>query len=177
MVIKDQKQGGSPYYSVITKPDIKGTLELYGYKEPRDVDNAYNSTNNVVIRVTNLERALDESIQQKGGVALGIFAAADVTIAGISDIPSQVRAIANSKKVKAYIDNFTGSGERLDFSSEEYFDGIQNDALEGQKEYRNFVSQYVDNGVFENVEDVKAKYKLYKDGVLSEGKQKMLLKV
>ena len=167
-----KKQGGSPYYSVITKPDIKGTLELYGYKEPRDVDNAYNSTNNVVIRVTNLERALDESIQQKGGVALGIFAAADVTIAGISDIPSQVRAIANSKKVKAYIDNFTGSGERLDFSSEEYFDGIQNDALEGQKEYRNFVSQYVDNGVFENVEDVKAKYKLYKDGVLSEGKQK-----
>ena len=167
-----EKQGGSPYYNIRTKPDIKGTLELYGYKEPRDVDNAYNSTNNVVIRVTQLEKAMDESIQQKGGVAIGIFTAADVLIAGVSDIPSQARAIANNKVVRKYIDNFTGSGKQEEFSSEAYFDGVQNDALEGQKEYRNFVSQYVDNGVFESVEDVKAKYKLYKNGVLSKGKQK-----
>lgn len=165
-----EKQGSSAFYNIRTKPDIKGTLELYGYKEPRDVDNAYNSTNNVVVRVTQLEKALDESIQQKGGVALGIFAAADVTIAGISDIPSQMRAITNSKEIKKYIDSFTGGRE--DFSSEAYFDGVQNDALEGQKEYRNFVSQYVDKGVFKSVDDVKVKYKQYKAGMLGEGEQK-----
>ena len=172
----EKKQGGSAYYSVITKPDINTVLDRFGYKEPRDVDNAYNSTNNVVIRVTQLEETVKESEEKLGSTPLGFLAAADVTIAGIGDIPSQARALFNNRsKTINFINNYRGVQPLEEFSSQEYFDGVQSDALEGQKEYRNFVSQYVDGEFFKDAEDVKIKYRQYKSGLLADGEQKKAL--